>query len=214
MRAPPPRRLWRQSRSTATCSMSAATMPSACAARTTPGRRNRCRGCSTRCAATLPAEYQAFASDDQRAERAAADHPRPDAVQAGRAADPARRGRAGRRDRQALRHRRDELRLDQPRGAHHARHRHEPHRRPLEHRRGRRGSRPLQAAAQRRFHALGDQAGRVGPLRRHRRISGQCRRHPDQDGAGRQARRGRPAARPQGRQEHRQACATRRPASA
>ena len=45
-----------------------------------------------------------------------------------------------------------------------------------------------------------DQAGGIGPLRRHRRISGQCRRHPDQDGAGRQARRGRPAARPQGRQ--------------
>ena len=116
----------------------------------------------------------------------------------------ARRGRAGRRDRQALRHRRDELRLDQPRGAHHAGHRHEPHRRPLEHRRGRRGSRPLQAAAERRFDALGDQAGRLGPLRRHRRIPGQCRRHPDQDGAGRQARRRRPAARPQGRQEHRQ----------
>ena len=37
-----------------------------------------------------------------------------------RQADPARRGRAGRRNRQALRHRRDELRLDQPRGAHHA----------------------------------------------------------------------------------------------
>ena len=46
------------------------------------------------------------------------------------------------------------------------------------------------------------------------RISGQCRRHADQDGAGRQARRGRPAARPQGRQEHRHACAIRRPASA
>ncbi len=56
-------------------------------------------------------------------------------------ADAARRGRAGERDRQALRHRRDELRLDQPRGAHHARHRHEPHRRPVQHRRGRRGER-------------------------------------------------------------------------
>ena len=48
------------------------------------------------------------------------------------------------------------------------------------------------------------QAGGVGPLRRHRRISGQCRRHPDQDGAGRQARRRRPAARPQGRCQYRQ----------
>jgi glutamate synthase (NADPH/NADH) large chain len=37
-------------------------------------------------------------------------------------------------------------------------------------------SRPLQAAAERRFDALGDQAGRVGPLRRHHRISGQFRR--------------------------------------
>ena len=89
------------------------------------------------------------------------------------------------------------------RGAHHARHRHEPHRRQVQHRRRRRGERPLQAAAQRQFHALGDQAGRVGPLRRHRRISGQCRRAADQDGARRQARRGRPVARAQGRQEHR-----------
>ena len=68
------------------------------------------------------------------------------------------------------------LRLDLPRGAHHARHRHEPHRRQVEHRRGRRGGGSLQAAAQRRFHALGHQAGGVGPLRRHDRIPGQCRR--------------------------------------
>ena len=40
-----------------------------------------------------------------------------------------------------------------------------------------------------------DQAGRLGPLRRHQRLPHQRRRHPDQDGAGRQARRGRPAAR-------------------
>ena len=112
-------------------------------------------------------------------------------------------GRAGQGDRQALRHRRHELRLDQPRGAHDARHRHEPHRRPLEHRRRRRGSRPLQAAGQRRFHALGDQAGRLGPLRRDRGVSGQLRHDADQDGAGCQARRRRPAARPQGRRDHR-----------
>ena len=37
-----------------------------------------------------------------------------------------------------------------------------------------------------------------GPVRRHQRVPGQRRRHPDQDGAGRQARRGRPAARQQG----------------
>ena len=149
------------------------------------------------------AEYKAFAADDQRAERAAADHPRPDGAEVGRHAGAARGGRAGGGDRQALRHRRDELRLDQPRGAHHAGHRHEPHRRQVEHRRGRRGGGPLQAAAQRRFDALGDQAGRLGPLRRHHRVPGQRRRAADQDGAGRQAGRGRPAARPQGRREHR-----------
>ena len=43
----------RQSRSIATCWMWAAIMPSACAARTMPGRRNRCRACSMRCAATI-----------------------------------------------------------------------------------------------------------------------------------------------------------------
>ncbi len=95
------------------------------------------------------------------------------------------------------------LRLDQPRGAHHARHRHEPDRRQVEHRRGRRGVGPLQAPPQRRLHALGDQAGRLGPLRRHRRVPRQLGHDADQDGAGRQARRGRPVARPQGRRDHR-----------
>ena len=42
-----------------------------------------------------------------------------------------------------------------------------------------------------------------GPLRRHDRISRQFRHDADQDRAGRQARRGRPAARPQGRRPHR-----------
>ncbi len=46
--------------------------------------------------------------------------------------------------------------------------------------------------------ALVDQAGRVGTLRRDVGVPHQRRRHPDQDGAGCQARRGRPAARPQG----------------
>jgi glutamate synthase (NADPH) large chain len=43
-----------------------------------------------------------------------------------------------------------------------------------------------------------DQAGGLGPLRRHHRVPGQRRPDPDQDGPGRQARRGRPAARRQG----------------
>ena len=113
-------------------------------------------------------------------------------------------GRAGQDHRAALLDRRHVVRLDLARGAHHARHRHEPHRRQVEHRRRRRGSRPLQAAAERRLHALGHQAGGLGPLRRHRRVSRQLGHDADQDGAGRQARRRRPVARPQGRQDHRQ----------
>ena len=77
----PPRRLWRQPDLSRPCSMSAATTPSACAARTMPGRRNRSPSCSTPCAAIRSDEYKAFATIDQRPERAAADHPRPDAVQ-------------------------------------------------------------------------------------------------------------------------------------
>ena len=46
-----------------------------------------------------------------------------------------------------------------------------------------------------RLAALEDQAGRLGPLRRHRRVPASRRPAADQDGAGREARRGRPAAR-------------------
>ena len=46
-----------------------------------------------------------------------------------------------------------------------------------------------------------DQAGRVRPLRRHAGIPGQRRSAADQDRAGRQARRRRPAARPQGQRD-------------
>ena len=156
--------------------------------------------------------------DHQRADRAAADHPRPVPHQDRRGRRPQagadRGGRAGEQDRAALRHRRHVVRLDFARGAYHARHRHEPHRRQIEHRRRRRGSRPLQAAAERRFHALGDQAGGLRPFRRHRRISGQLGHDADQDGAGRQARRRRPAAGPQGRSRPSPRCAIRRPASA
>ena len=79
------------------------------------------------------------------------------------------------------------------------------------------GPRPHRArhpAEGRRQPALEDQAGRVGPLRRHRRVPGLRRPDPDQDGAGREARRGRAAARPQGLRVHRQAAllgARRRP---
>ena len=64
-----------------------------------------------------------------------------------RRADPARAGRAGERDRQALLHRRDEPRLDLARVARDARDRDEPPRRALEHGRGRRGPLALQPDA-------------------------------------------------------------------
>ena len=55
----------------------------------------------------------------------------------------------------------------------------------------------------RRLAAQQDQAGRLGPLRRDHRVPGLGRSDPDQDGPGRQAGRGRPAARRQGQRVHR-----------
>ena len=151
----------------------------------------------------------------RRAERAALHPPRPVRVQARRVhAGADRGGRAGRVDRQAVRHRGDVLRLDQRRGARDPGHRHEPDGRQEQHRRRGRGPRAVQAAAQRRQQAERDQAGGLGPVRRDQRIPGQRRRAPDQDGAGGQARRGGPAPRPQGLALDRQGPATRRPASA
>ena len=127
--------------------------------------------------------------------------------------------RAGRRDRQALLDGRDVARLDLDRSAHHARDRHEPHRRQVEHRRGWRGPPPLRPgeggriadvaprqgargsrhpAGRGRLAQIEDQAGRLRPLRRDRRIPCFRGAAPDQDRAGRQARRGRPAAGSQG----------------
>ena len=114
-----------------------------------------------------------------------------------------RRGRAGQGDRPALRDGRDVARLDLHRGARDARGGDEPPRRQVEHGRGRGGPAPLHARPQRRQPPLGDQAGRVGALRRDDQLPGQRRPAADQDGPGRQARRGRPAPRPQGRQVHR-----------
>ena len=53
-----------------------------------------------------------------------------------------------------------------------------------------------------RLAALEDQAGRLGPLRRHGRIPGLGRPDPDQDGAGRQAGRRRPVAGRQGQSDY------------
>ena len=110
----------------------------------------------------------------------------------------ARRGRARDRDREALQVGRDVARRALAGGARDARRRHEPPRRQVEHRRGRRGRRALRRRA-----PLVDQAGRLGPLRRDRALPRERRRAPDQGRPGRQARRGRPAARPQGRPLHR-----------
>ncbi len=104
----------------------------------------------------------------------------------------------GRGDRQAVRHGRDVLRVDQPGGARDAGDCDEPPRRPIEYRRRRRRCRAVPADGQRRLQAQLDQAGGVGPVRRDQRVPGQRRRAADQDGAGRQAGRGRSAAGPQG----------------
>ena len=102
-----------------------------------------------------PAEYQLFAKEiNEQSERLLTLRGLME-FQAGRTGIPLDRGRAGGGHRQALLHRSDELRLDQPRSPYQSRHRHEPHRRPLQHRRRRRGARPLHAAGQWRFHAFG-----------------------------------------------------------
>ena len=67
--------------------------------------------------------------------------------------------------------------------------------------------------AERRFAQERHQAGGVGALRRDERVPGERRRSADQDGAGRQARRGRPAARATRCIRGSRRCATRRRAS-
>ena len=97
---------------------------------------------AARGARQLAGEVPRVREDPQRAGHAG-HHPRPVPGEGRRRGRPqagaARGGRAGQEHRQALRHRRDVVRLDLARGAHHARHRHEPDRRQVEHRRRRRG---------------------------------------------------------------------------
>ena len=167
-------------------------------ASTTCSTPTRCSSCSTPRAA---AQYDVFKEytalvDDQNRRCATLRGLLEFAPRAARDSD--RRGGAGRAHRQALRHRRDVVRIDQPGSARDAGDRDEPDRRQVEHRRGRRGSGAQPARRERRLAAQRDQAGRVGALRRHERVPGQRRRPADQDGAGRQAGRRRPAARPQG----------------
>ena len=66
-------------------------------------------------------------------------------------------------------------------------------------------------AAQRRQPLQRHQAGGQRPVRRHRRVPGQRPRTADQDRPGRQARRGRTAARAQGQRRRSRACGIRRP---
>ena len=132
---------------------------------------------------------------------------RPAPLQGGAGAGAARRGRARVRDREALQVGRDVARRALTGGARDARHRHEPPRRQVEHRRGRGGP-----GALRRRSPLLDQAGRLGPLRRDRALPRERRRAPDQGRPGRQARRGRPAARATRSTATSRACATPRPA--
>ena len=169
-------------------------------------RRNR-RHATARRAWQFARPLQVVCKNPQRTIRAAVDaaRPVPDQDRRGREAqaDQARSGRIRQGHRQAFCHRCDELRLDLARGAHDLGDRDEPDRRQIQHRRRRRRVRSLQAAAERRFDALGDQAGRLGPLRRDDGIPRQLRHDADQDGAGRQARRRRTIARPQGRRDHR-----------
>ena len=110
---------------------------------------------ATRGARQFQGEVQGLRLAHQRAVGKAQDHawpvPHQDGGRNGPDARRHRRGRASGNHRQALRHRCDVLRFDQPRGPYDAGHRHEPHRRQVQHRRRRRGSRPLRAAAQRRL---------------------------------------------------------------
>ena len=143
-------------------------------------------------------DLQGIHAPRRRSERAPGDAARPVPLQARRPARAAGRGRADRIDPAALLDRRDVVRIDQPGSARDAGDRDEPDGREVQHRRRRRGSGALRAGRQRRLAPQRDQAGRVGALRRHQRVPRQRRRPADQDGAGRQARRGRAAARPQG----------------
>ena len=110
----------------------------------------------------------------------------------------ARRGRVGGGHPPALQDRRHELRLHLPGGARGAGRGDEPHRRQVQHRRGRGGPGPLHAHAERRLEEQRHQAGGLGPLRGHQRLPGPRQGAADQGRPGGQARRGRPAPRPQG----------------
>ncbi len=117
----------------------------------------RARQAAARLARELVRDVQGIRGDHQRPVEAAHDVPRAVRVPVWKSRTSG-RGRARGRDREALLHRGDVARLDLDRGAHHARDRHEPHRRKVEYRRGRRGSAALPAGHGRRIPA--EQAGK------------------------------------------------------
>ena len=185
------------------------------AASTTCGSPSRSCGCSGPCATTSRATFRDYAERGRRARRPGS---RRCAACSSRRR-PARRSpldevEPATRDRAPVRHRRDEPGLDLARGPRDARDRDEPARR-----RARTPARAARIPARSIPDANGDLRRSAikqvasGALRRHGRLPGRRRRAPDQDRPGRQARRGRPAARPQGRRARSPACATRRPAS-
>ena len=90
------------------------------------------------------------------------------------------------------------VRLDLPRAARVPGCRDEPPARPVKLGRGRRGPGARDASRKRRLRALRDQAGGVRPLWRDEPLPGLRDGDPDQDGPGRQARRGRPPPREEG----------------
>ena len=164
------------------------------------GRRTRSPSCSMPCAANLPETFKEYADADRRAERAACSRCAACWISSRRRqADPARRGRAGqeivkrfatgamsfgsisRKPTRTLAIAMNRIGGKSNTGE------------------GGEDADALQADANGDSMRSRDQAGGFGPLRRHHRISRQRRRTADQDGAGRQARRRRPAARPQGR---------------
>ncbi len=102
---------------------------------------------------------------DRHTEPQSGDAAQPDEVQEVAQAGAARASGAGERNREALYDRRDVVRIDQQRSARDAGHCDEPHRRKVEHRRRRRGRRPLQERRQRRLAAQRDQASGVGAVR-------------------------------------------------
>ena len=172
---------------------SAATISTARAASITCSIRRPSPSCSTRCGRRAPQTFQEYTDliDKQNRQLCTLRGLLRD-QELGRA-DAARGSGAGQGDREALRHRRHVVRLHPQGSARDAGDRHEPHRRQVQHRRGRR-----RRGALRRPSGAAPSSRWLGALRRDHQLPGERRRAADQDGAGRQARRGRPAARPQG----------------